>query len=161
MELINCNDLLCLREIAAEDRSNVFRTRSDFAKVYADRLIAVALCQGAACHYVNGTNGVKDFDIWTFYADKPGRPVNARRKVSRDFGRSKFGTHPSDTNYLGRRVDLFMRAIKCDANADPVIAIRDYLTVCKTKSAAYLSEKAVVLLEPLQQLGEVVWPQSL
>ena len=26
------------------------------------------LCQGAALHYVNGRNGVKDFDVWSIYA---------------------------------------------------------------------------------------------
>ena len=27
-----------------------------------------ARCQGAALHYVNERNGVKDFDVWSFYA---------------------------------------------------------------------------------------------
>ena len=28
--------------------------------------ICVALCQGAAMHYFDKTNGIKDFDIWFF-----------------------------------------------------------------------------------------------
>ncbi len=28
--------------------------------------LAVALCQGAAMHYYDNTNGVKDFDVWFF-----------------------------------------------------------------------------------------------
>ena len=35
------------------------------------QIIAVALCQGAALHYVNGSNGIKDLDVWTFYAERP------------------------------------------------------------------------------------------
>ena len=29
--------------------------------------IVVALCQGAALHYFDKINGVKDFDVWFFY----------------------------------------------------------------------------------------------
>jgi hypothetical protein len=32
-------------------------------RLYADRLFAVALCQGAALHYIDGKNGVKDLDV--------------------------------------------------------------------------------------------------
>ena len=36
------------------------------------------LCQGAALHYVNGRNGVKDFDVWSFYAQYNDWPFPAR-----------------------------------------------------------------------------------
>ena len=29
-----------------------------------------ALCQGAALHYVDAKNGVKDFDVWSFYTQR-------------------------------------------------------------------------------------------
>jgi len=36
------------------------------------RLLGRALCQGAALRYVNGSNGVKDFDVWSFYTQYDG-----------------------------------------------------------------------------------------
>ncbi len=39
----------------------------NWSQLYRDRVIAVTLCQGAALHYLNGRNGVKDFDLWTFF----------------------------------------------------------------------------------------------
>jgi hypothetical protein len=50
--------------------------------VLEDSLVCVALCQGAALHFVDGENGVKDFDVWTFYAARlttqPSRGAAAR-----------------------------------------------------------------------------------
>jgi len=36
------------------------------------------LCQGAALHYVNGKNGVKDFGVWSFYAQHDDWPFPPR-----------------------------------------------------------------------------------
>jgi hypothetical protein len=40
----------------------------------------VPLCQGGALHYVNGSNGVKDFDVWSFYDEIDGWPSLARNR---------------------------------------------------------------------------------
>jgi hypothetical protein len=52
--------------------------------VYDKRVIAVALCQGAALHYVDGKTGVKDFDVFTFYAAHPEGPflIGGRRTLT-------------------------------------------------------------------------------
>ncbi|HZY29697.1 MAG TPA: hypothetical protein VFE49_15715, partial [Jiangellaceae bacterium] len=51
---------------------------------WAGRRVAVVLAQGAALHYLYpdglpdpraGRPGVKDLDVWTFYAALPGRPL--------------------------------------------------------------------------------------
>jgi hypothetical protein len=42
-----------LSVIAAEDRESRFARRPRWA-VYRDRILCVALCQGAALHYVDG-----------------------------------------------------------------------------------------------------------
>ncbi len=159
MQTIGLEDLDRLRRIATQDRELFFARHADFAS-YSDRLIAVALCQGAALHFVDGGNGVKDFDVWSFFAEHPARRVNARRRASKDFGPSKFGRHPSDDGWQGRRVDLLMRGVRCKPNADPIEVIRKYLSAPETASAAYLAQKAVVLLEPLALLGTVVWPKK-
>ncbi len=55
-----------LRELADEDHR--FFTRPAMRPEYRERRVAVTLAQGAALHYVDGKNGVKDLDVWTFYA---------------------------------------------------------------------------------------------
>lgn len=152
-------DLKKLLKIAHEDRKDFFQNHPRWKKLYSDRMIAIALCQGAALHYLNGKNGVKDFDVWTFYSEHPSAPFPYRRMGGRDFGSTKFGRHPSNADrYKGRGVDLLGRSLKCSKNADPVKMIRDYLKNRETKSANELSKKAVVMLFPENLFGKVIWP---
>jgi hypothetical protein len=64
---------LKLAAIAAEAEAGLFARRPQGAGRYAGRLLCRALCQGAALHYLDGKNGVKDFDVWSFYAARPSR----------------------------------------------------------------------------------------
>jgi hypothetical protein len=61
-------DLLRLAALAADAEAELFRRNPQGSGRYAGRLLGRALRQGAALHYVNGWNGVKDFDVWSFYA---------------------------------------------------------------------------------------------
>ena len=61
-------DLLRLAALAADAEAELFRRNPQGSGRYAGRLLGRALCQGAALHYVNESNGVKDFDVWSFYA---------------------------------------------------------------------------------------------
>jgi hypothetical protein len=82
---IEIADLLRLAALAADAEAELFRRNPDGSGRYAGRLLGRALCQGAALHYVNGRNGVKDFDVWSFYArydDWPFRPGGAERGTS-------------------------------------------------------------------------------
>ncbi len=127
----------------------------------AERLICIALCQGAALHFVDGKNGVKDFDVWTFFAAHPDAPAFPwRRRKARDFGDPKFGSSPDKPDFVGRHVDLLGRSLEVGADADPTFVMRRYLSEARTKTARRLSEKALVLLEPADRLGTVVWPQG-
>ena len=65
---IETSDLLRLASLAAEVEAGLFARHPDGAGRYAGRLLCRALCQGAALHYLDGKNGVKDFDVWSFYA---------------------------------------------------------------------------------------------
>ena len=156
-ERIDLDDLRRLGEIAATDRKDFLGRYPDFANQYAERLVAVALCQGAALHFVNGQNGIKDFDVWTFYSESKARRINARRRVSRDFGPSRFGVHPEDTGYRGRRVDLMMRGIPIASAGNAIEAIDNYLRTSGTSTTRHLSQKAVVLIEPRELMGTVAW----
>lgn len=164
-ERIEISDLQYLGRIAAEDRERFYRKRPE----YRDRLVCVALCQGAGKHFVdteNGSsepNGVKDLDVWSFFAAIPGERFPAdRRNVGVDYGPSKVGRQEPDQvapqfrRFVGRNVDLLMRALSVHVGADPASALRDYLSQGRTKSAQELAAKGAVLIEPA--VGTVVWP---
>ena len=124
-------------------------------------LVCVALCQGAALHFVDGENGVKDFDLWTFYTARPDHPLFPwRRRVARVFGDPGFGPVPDRPGFVGRRVDLLARSIEVGSGTDPAEVLCGYLSEGRTASARALAQKAVVLLEPSDRLGTVVWPHD-
>jgi hypothetical protein len=77
----------------------------------AGTLVAGVLAQGAAAHYLHPEAGigVKDLDVWLFYAQRDGVPkVQERgRTLVLDFGPSALGQHPDDPpEFSGRRVDV-------------------------------------------------------
>lgn len=158
-EVITLSDLQRLADIAEQDRLSFFSFYPDWAKQYQDRVLGVALCQGAAMHFVDKTTGVQDFDVYTFYARHPARPWYAKRMKHGDFGLPKFGKSHGMSDYVGRRVDLMGRSLDVPPGTDPAIAIRTWLASGRPgSSAGYLATKAVVLLSPHGRRGEVVWP---
>jgi len=158
---IETADLLRLAALAADAEAELFRRNPQGSGRYAGRLLGRALCQGAALHYVDGGNGVKDFDVWSFYAQYDDWPFPPRWRGTRDFGPSKFGRYPEDPpRYSGRRVDLLGRSLPAESGADPVDALRRYLTAGRTNSAKALAAKAVVLIHPPDRTGEIVWPPA-
>jgi hypothetical protein len=127
----------------------------------AERLICVALCQGAASHLIDGTNGVKDFDVWTFFAARAGEPPFPwRRRRACVFGDPRFGRPPDKPGFLGRRVDLLGRSLEPAGETIPDAVLYWYLSGGTTETARALSEKAVVLLEPVDRLGARAWPPA-
>jgi hypothetical protein len=74
---IEVADLLLLTALAAEAEAELFESHPRGFGRYAARLLGLALCQGAALHYVNGKNGVKDFDV-SFYAQYDDGPSCSR-----------------------------------------------------------------------------------
>jgi len=151
------SDLRRLAELARDDREDLFSRIPRWRRLYADRLLCVTLCQGAALHYWDGTNGVKDLDVWTFYANNPELPFNPRRIRRVDFGTSHLGRHPNDPEFAGRAVDLLGRSLRCLVGTDPILAVRAYLSEGQSESARRLAQKAVVMLDPPQLRGQVIW----
>jgi hypothetical protein len=157
-ERITLDDLARLAQIARRDRDDRFARRPRWAP-YAGRVLCVALCQGAALHCVDGRNGVKDFDVYTFYAEHATGTFPYRWRTEVDFGPSRFGRYPRDPDtFRGRRVDLIGRSLDVSPDADPVEAVRRYLAAGATETARQLARKAVVLLEPKSLRGQVAWP---
>lgn len=138
-------DLKRLGEIAARDRDNLFRRKPDLGRLYSGRLFAVALCQGAALHYLDGKNGIKDLDVWSFYRATRERPYPYRRRGIADFGSHKFGKSDDSPQFVGRRVDLLGRSLDATDFSDPIAVLRDYLESRRTESARLLAQKAVIL----------------
>lgn len=161
-ETITRGDLRELAKFARAHRERWFRYDKP-TSVFENRFLCSALCQGAALHYVDGRNGVKDFDIYEFYADVPSVTIPYRAHWCYDFGPSKFGRQANSRlhpEYEGRRIDLFVRALKVDVGADPVVAVQNYLRESKTTTATLLAQKAVVLLEPDALLATIAWPTN-
>lgn len=155
---ITLEDLRRLGRLADEDRAAFFARKPETGMLYSSRLFAVALCQGGALHYLDGKNGIKDFDVWSFYTENPTRMFPPRRRGKVDFGDPKFGVSSDAPSFVGRRVDLIGRSI-ADANPmDPIGTLHRYLSSGKTESARLLAMNAVVLIEPENLLGTVVWP---
>jgi hypothetical protein len=163
-----------LSKIAAEDRAKFYQAQP----VYADRLVAVVLAQGAGLHYLDRTNGVADLDVWSFFSLPTGhdRFCADIRSTHVDFGPSDLGrqayklaTARNERQrarwerwqaFEGRRVDLLMRGLACELADDPAEAIREWLARGTRKSAGspyYLRQKGVIMIDPLDRRGEVVW----
>jgi hypothetical protein len=153
-------DLRRLGEIAATDRADLFQRKPDTGRLYADRLFAVALCQGGALHYLDGKNGIKDLDVWSFFKPNPKRQYPYRRRAQLDFGDPKFGTSEDAPQFIGRRVDHIGRAITDTDYSDPAAVLQRYLRAGATESARRLAEKAMILIEPAYLFGTAVWPEQ-
>jgi hypothetical protein len=151
-------DLQRLGRIARADATEFFQ-RNPHHSVLADRVIAVALCQGAALHYIDQSTGVKDFDVWTFFAAAGSVRYPWRKpRIPRDFGLPRFGTTPEFEHFVGRRVDCMGRSLRVRKHADPISTIQRYLDGGHRGSSPFeLAQKSVVLIEPVGLLGEVIW----
>jgi hypothetical protein len=188
---------LCRLAVLA-DADHEFFTRPGGRSEYRLRRLAVVLAQGAALHYLHGLagdlhrdtadlrrdRGVKDFDVWAFYAAIPGSRFPAdRRDRHADFGPSVFGRQLYDLGaarsayqraqwqrwsaYSGRKVDFLLRALPVPAGAPISSVIKELQgwlahgaqnTSTHKKSAWYLAQEAMVLLYPDSCRGDVVWP---
>ena len=152
---IEMEDLVRILEIARQDRKIFFEEHPQWGRFYEERVLGVALCQGAANHYLDGITGINDFDVYTFYHKHPHKNWYAKRIKSYDLGDGKFGTSVDKPDYVGRRVDCLSRSIEVIEGEEIKTALQRYLSEGKTKTAQLLSKKAVILLEP--DCGEVIW----
>jgi hypothetical protein len=81
--------------------------------------------------------------------------IPAASRWARRWGPSKFGRHPDDVGYKGRRVDVIGRSIEIGPGEDAVAAIRRYLEQGYTLSARLLARRPAVIIHPPQRAGEL------
>ncbi len=156
---ITGKDFQRLAHIALTDLEDLFNKRPELSKLYRNRRFLITLCQGAALHYIDGKTGIKDFDVWSFFQAHTQQPFPYRRRGKRDYGDPKFGKTRGCSSYAGRRVDLIGRSINRKRGEDPVLAVRRYLRESRNRSPKFLSEKAVVVIDPPELCGQVIWPE--
>jgi hypothetical protein len=155
--VIEIADLRRLALIAQKDQNDFFENHPEWAELYSGRKICITLCQGAALHYIDGSTGINDFDVYTFYRKHPAKGLYSKRLKSYDLGDEKFGQSRDRPDFIGRRVDCLARSIDALEGADGGLSIQRYLAGGKTETARFLAGKAVVLLEP--NMGKVIWPR--
>jgi hypothetical protein len=146
--------------LLCREAMDAFFARNPRWTAYRARLLCTVLAQGAALHFLDGKNGVKDFDCWAFYElDERIGPLPPRgRRAILDFGLSEFGRHPNDQGFEGRRVDVCARTIPAKSSLDGISAVQEYLRTNKNDTPRLLAQKAVVVLEPADRRGEVICP---
>jgi hypothetical protein len=152
-------DLERLRSIAREELELFFK-RNPIRREVERNLLCIALCQGAALHYIDGRNGVKDFDLWLFFKAEEGvRDFPPRWRRQLDFRDPKFGKTEDSQKFTGRRVDLMGRTIHVGFGDHPINALCSFFSVGATKSVRMLAKKAAVILDPPELMGTVAWPR--
>jgi hypothetical protein len=158
-ERITNADLKRLARIARDDREDFFGRHPEWAMLYRKRVVCVTLCGDAAMHFLNGSTGIDQFDIWTFYAEHSEAAFPVQQSSKADFGKSKFGRDPAHSAaYEGRRIELKARSLDCKPGNDPVEALQRYLRAGDTPVARELRSKAVVLIDPEKFTGYAAWP---
>ena len=150
-ELLSLADLKIIGLVAMRNLAAIF-DRAPVAGLYRNRLILLALAQGSALHYVDGTNGIKDFDVWAFFEAGPSKPFPHRKRWSSDLGPSRFGRHPDDPGYTGRRLDLMGRSIELVRGESAEDAVRRWLA-SNAISAVALRQKPMFCLWPESSFG--------
>jgi hypothetical protein len=166
---LRAEDLDRLLELELElerDWRKSLEIRKDHWRLYANRLLCVCLAQGGALHLIDGENGIKDFDVYRFFAAHPARPqpdpAIYRGKTHCDFGPSRFGKRTDAEavarfpRFTGRNVDIFSVALPVAPDIDPALAIQALLGAPKTRTERELAAKAVVIIEPRPL--RIAWP---
>ena len=147
-------ELQSLAALAKSEEDRFFKDNSHLVRPYGGRLIAVALCQGAALHYLGRGRGVKDFDVHFFYSQNPRKP-----RLSRTVKRI-FATVGSFKNFPVDFVRTVVPSHSIPNGGTTVQKLQSFLHRKPTDNASHLAQKAVIGLMPRRLFGKVVWMNS-
>lgn len=148
-------ELRTLTELAMTEEADFFIRNPHLVAPYRDRLLMVALCQGAALQYLGRGDGVKDFDVHFFYAQNPEKLRLSRsvKRITEDIG--------AFPNIAVDFVRTVVPGATSDARpADAAHALRKFLVRAPTPNAWHLKQKAVIGLHPMDAFGQQVWPMA-
>jgi G:T/U-mismatch repair DNA glycosylase len=162
---LEADDLRHLLALESTWRRNL-ESQHDHWRLYRDHLVCICLAQGAAKHMIDGTTGIKDFDVYRIFTASERRPqpdpAIYRGRTVKDFGESRFGRRTDwwgrrrFGRFAGRNVDIFSATLP-DSGDDPVEAIQRWLSLARTGTERSLAEKAVVLIDGASP--RVAWPR--
>jgi hypothetical protein len=155
MELIRPADLELIGERTLDKLESIYES-AEVAALFRDKLRILVLSQGAANHFVDKVNGIKDFDVWGFFEKIDGKTFPYRTVWKTDIGISRFGKHPAAPEpFIGRKIDIIGRAI-IRKNHDAVSEMVAWLQG-NSKSASELQKKSVVGIWPKSLRAVVFW----
>ena len=141
--------------IAAQlDREAFFAEHPRWRRSYGDRVEAVVLAEGSR-RQVDGSR-VAPLEVWTFFRHHPDGPFPTRRRrvpPTRDPWKQVL----SEPTLTGRPLTLVSVSLEADRFDDAEQVIRRYLMTGKTAGAQRLAKGRVIVLEPAQNRGRVVW----
>ncbi|HWO28338.1 MAG TPA: hypothetical protein VNO32_06030 [Candidatus Acidoferrum sp.] len=144
-------ELSSLAALATVEETKFFARNPHLVESYGGRLIAAALCQGAALQYLGRGYGVNDFDIYFFYSQNPAK-LRLLRAVK--------GIRAAVGAFDNIRVDFIRTVVPPDprkGDLKKVETLRAFLKESPTANAAYLAQKAVVGILPDNLFGLVIW----
>jgi hypothetical protein len=144
-------ELESLVMLAEAEEKRFFSDNPHLKRPYRKRLIAAALCQGAALQYLGRGYGVNDFDVHFFYSQNPQklRLTRAVKRIRATVG--SFKDIPVDF------IRTVIPARMCSPGQDGVELLRAFLGKTPTDNARYLAKKAVIGLLPRKLLGRTIW----
>lgn len=164
---LTLDHLVRLAKLARDDRERFLRSQPDFRGFHT----ATVLAQGGGLHWISGITGVKDLDVWSFFALPPGYtrfPADVRHRHV-DFGASALGRQRYDlasarspaerrsfetwSRFEGRRVDVMMRGLPVDVEDDPAASIRTWLRHGKRSSSPLVPGPRKVLCSSIRSSG--------
>ena len=170
-EKLTDDDLERLLELELEWRRELER-RKEHWRLYGSRLLCICLAQGGARHLIDGSTGLKDFDVYRVFAASPDRPrpdpAIYRGRTHKDFGPSHFGRR-TDGEFRGlqrrypgikwRNVDLFSIAVEARPGDDPVSGLQRLLEDPPTYKLACVAKKPFVMID--RRPPRIAWPLEL
>jgi hypothetical protein len=144
-------ELKALVKLAHVEEKAFFTRNPRLIRPYRSRLLAVALCQGAALQRIGCDKGVKDFDVHFFYEQNSRKPLLSRT-VKRIFA-TVGAFHDVPVDFIRTIVPLSPTRPKPSAAE----RIKTFLQERPTSNARFLSQKAVVGLSPDRLFDKVLW----
>jgi hypothetical protein len=148
-------ELSSLVILAEAEEDSFFQRNPHLLEPYRERLVAIALCQGAALQYLGCGYGVHDFDLHFFYQQNPDKP-RLSRTVKRIWATvGAFNNVPVD--FIRTVIPWWLYT---GQSHGPVELLRAFLGQPPTANAWHLAQKAVIGLIPQELFSMVVWPHA-